>query len=178
MKRIVAIFKVLEDALMESSECDTFADAINQEMGWLHDSGILCESWQEAQDSPAADLEKYRKCYGNIVFPDSPEEGQSEVRRDIYANPAGWMYSMDGLHWEEAPMDIGKIDYRNAMFRRIPTGVIVGASKAVRDNPQEYNFSTNNGYTWHPLCSDKSDTYHHWIYHGAHKSVWFQKKQK
>lgn len=175
MKKIAVIFKVYEEALMESSECDTFAEAVSQEMGWLHDSGILCESWQEVQDSLVEDPKNYRKVYGDIVFPDMPGEGQSEIRREIYQNPAGWMYSMDGLRWKKAPMDIGKIDYRNAMFRRIPVGVVVGVSKDVSANPQAYDFSTNNGYTWHPLCSSESKTYHHWIFHGNHEHVWFRK---
>ena len=88
------------------------------------------------------------------------------------------MYSMDGLRWKKAPMDIGKIDYRNAMFRRIPVGVVVGVSKDVSANPQEYDFSTNNGYTWRPLYNSESKTYHHWIYHGVHDWVWFKRKSK
>lgn len=121
-------------------------------------------------------LAQYKKVFGDIVFPDTAGEGQSEIRREIYRNPANWMYSMDGLRWKKAPMDIGKIDYRNAMFRRIPVGVVVGVSKDVSTSPQEYDFSTNNGYTWHPLCSNESKTYHHWIFHGNHEHVWFKKK--
>lgn len=34
-------------------------------------------------------LQKYQKVFGEIIFPDEPENGQSEVRREIYANPAG-----------------------------------------------------------------------------------------
>ncbi len=74
------------------------------------------------------ELARYNAIFGDIVFPDQPGEGQSKVRREIYANPAGWMYSMDGLTWEKAPMDIGKIDYPNALFRRIPEGMVVGVN--------------------------------------------------
>ena len=40
------------------------------------------------------------------------------VLREIWRNPAGWMYSFDGIQWEAAPMDIAKIDYTHALFRK------------------------------------------------------------
>lgn len=80
-------------------------------------------------------LETYKAIYGEIVFPDKPGEGQAKKRRDIYANPAGWMYSFDGLRWQTAPMDIGKIDYPRAMFRKIPAGIIVGVNDTVKKSP-------------------------------------------
>lgn len=53
-----------------------------------------------------------------IVYPDKKGEGQSETRRSIYSNPNGWEYSYDGIQWEKCPMDIGKISYSRAMFRK------------------------------------------------------------
>ena len=43
-------------------------------------------------------LRKYQKVYGEIVFPDD----DIRVRVEIWDNPAGWMYSYDGIQWEEA----------------------------------------------------------------------------
>lgn len=77
-------------------------------------------------------LQKYQKVFGEIIFPDESGEGQSDARRKVYANPAGWMYSYDGLRWRTAPVDIGKIAYENAMFRRIPEGIIVGVNEDVK----------------------------------------------
>ena len=59
-------------------------------------------------------LRKYQKVYGEIVFPDD----DINVLREIWRNPAGWMYSFDGIQWEAAPMDIAKIDYTHALFRK------------------------------------------------------------
>ena len=59
-------------------------------------------------------LRKYQKVYGEIVFPDD----DINVLREIWRNPAGWVYSYDGIQWEAAPMDIGKIDYTHALFRK------------------------------------------------------------
>lgn len=104
-------------------------------------------------------LQKYQKVFGEIIFPDEPENGQSEVRREIYANPAGWMYSHDGLRWRTAPMDIGKIAYENAMFRRIPEGIIVGINEDVKKAPQDFLFSSSVG-----------------VFHGRRDGVWFRRK--
>lgn len=123
-----------------------------------------------------AGIQNYTAVFGDIVFPDKSGNGQSAARREIYANPAGWMFSFDGVKWETAPMDIGKIDYAKAMFRRIPEGIYVGVAEDVKKNPREFLFSSNNGYTWHPLCRDDSNTWHMWIYHGNHKSTWFKRK--
>lgn len=59
-------------------------------------------------------LRKYQKVYGEIVFPDD----DINVLQEIWRNPAGWMYSFDGIQWEAAPMDIAKIDYTHALFRK------------------------------------------------------------
>ena len=47
MKRILAEIEVFEETLMEESGGATFEDAVNQELGWLHDSGMICTSWKE-----------------------------------------------------------------------------------------------------------------------------------
>lgn len=44
-------------------------------------------------------LRKYQKVYGEIVFPDD----DINVLRKIWRNPAGWMYSFDGIQWEALP---------------------------------------------------------------------------
>lgn len=119
-------------------------------------------------------LENYKAIYGEIVFPDKPGEGQAKKRRDIYANPAGWMYSFDGLRWQTAPMDIGKIDYPRAMFRKIPAGIIVGVNDTVKKAPENYYFSTDNGYSWSRVYNPKKPTSHNWIYHGRHEWIWFK----
>ena len=45
-------------------------------------------------------LRKYQNVYGEIVFPDD----DINVLREIWRNPAGWMYSFDGIQWEAAPI--------------------------------------------------------------------------
>lgn len=122
-----------------------------------------------------AGIQNYTAVFGDIVFPDKSGNGQSTARREIYANPAGWMFSFDGVKWEAAPMDIGKIDYPRALFRRIPEGVSIGVTEDVKMNPQNYLFSTN-GSTWNPLCKPDSSTWHTWIYHGRHNTTWFKRK--
>lgn len=61
-------------------------------------------------------LRKYQNVYGEIVFRDD----DINVLREIWRNPAGWMYSFHGIHREDAPMDIGKIDYPHALLRKGP----------------------------------------------------------
>lgn len=121
------------------------------------------------------DIYRYQKLYGDIVFPDDAGSGQSALRREIYACPVGWMYSFDGLKWRAAPMDIGKIDYPKAYFRRIPTGVTVGVSEEVKRNPALFVYSSDNGYSWHDLVVDGAPSGHVWVYHGDHSAKWFKK---
>lgn len=121
-------------------------------------------------------LQKYQKVFGEIIFPDEPGEGQSDARRKVYANPAGWMYSYDGLRWRTAPMDIGKIAYENAMFRRIPEGIIVGVNEDVKKAPKDFLFSTNNGLSWTPLQEEGRPSSSVWVFHGRHDWVWFRLK--
>lgn len=47
MKRILVELEVFEEALMAASESENFEDAVNQELGWLHDSGMICTGWKE-----------------------------------------------------------------------------------------------------------------------------------
>ena len=42
MKRILVELEVFEEALMAASESGTF-----EELGWLHDSGMICTGWKE-----------------------------------------------------------------------------------------------------------------------------------
>lgn len=184
MRKITATFNVFEDDLMAESECASFEDAVRQELGWLHDSGMECESWEEIlpldeePDSTSHNLEQYQAVYGDIIFPDQSGEGQSKVRRDIYANPAGWMYSYDGLTWKPVPMDIGKIDYPKAMFRKMPSGISLGTTDDILKNPQMYCYSTDNGNTWKPLREDDNPSSHVWIYHANHDWIWFKRYPK
>jgi hypothetical protein len=122
------------------------------------------------------ELEKYKELYGDIIFPQNPEGLQSYGRAEVYANPAGWMYSYDGIHWERAPMDIGKIAYKKAFFRRIPKSVTVGVSTDVQKHPELYQYSSDNGYSWHNLRVDDNPSGHTWIYHGDHANIWFAKR--
>lgn len=55
-------------------------------------------------DELEANIQNYTAVFGDIVFPGKSGNGQSAVRREIYANPAGWMFSFDGIKWEEAPL--------------------------------------------------------------------------
>lgn len=128
------------------------------------------------QDTLQILLQKYQKVFGEIIFPDDPGKGQSDVRRKVYANPAGWMYSYDGLRWRTAPMDIGKIAYENAMFRRIPEGIIVGVNDDVKKAPKDFLFSTNNGISWTPLQEEGRPSSSVWVFHGRHDWVWFRRK--
>lgn len=135
---------------------------------------------QEAAKESASlkeQLEKYKAVFGDILFPAKPGTEEFAKRRDIQDNPAGkWMYSFDGIEWKTVPQDTGKIDFRNAMLRRIPEGVVVGVTNDVKAHPDQYEYSTDNGYTWHTLCHDYVPFGHVWIYHG--NATWFRKAKK
>lgn len=47
MKKIKVEFEVNETDLLSVSECDSFDDAIRQELGWLNQSGIFFINWEE-----------------------------------------------------------------------------------------------------------------------------------
>ena len=44
--KIQVTFDIHEDTLLKESEQETLKDAIDQELGWLHDSGMYAESWE------------------------------------------------------------------------------------------------------------------------------------
>ena len=50
MKKIHVTFLVDEKTLLKESGQTSLEAAISQEMGWLHDSGILLDSWQFQED--------------------------------------------------------------------------------------------------------------------------------
>lgn len=80
-------------------------------------NGMLekCRKMRRDQAMTAEELlRRYQKVYGEIVFPDD----DIDVLREVWRNPAGWMYSFDGIQWEAAPMDIAKLDYTHALFRK------------------------------------------------------------
>ena len=114
-------------------------------------------------------LENYRKYFGDILFPD-----ELVARREVGKNPANWMYSFDGRAWEPVPMDIGKIDYFNALFRPKPEGCILGITEDIKKNPELYQYSHDNGNTWEDLWCDNYPS-HNWIYHGTHSTTWFRR---
>ena len=134
-----------------------------------------------SEEKALIELKKYQLLYGDIVFPKNDSrvisygESNREKLHEIALNPAGWMYSHDGIHWKAAPMDIGKIDYAEVFFRRIPEGVTIGVSTDVRNHPELYQYSTDNGYSWRNVCIDDYPSGHAWIYHGNHASIWFKK---
>jgi hypothetical protein len=109
----------------------------------------------------------YREHFGDIIF---PEEG--EARRNVYERPSKYMYSEDGIHWAACPMDLGKIAYSSVMYRLIPDGVTIGVSTAVKQNPDGYEWSADNGFSWHKILGESDKT---WMLHGQHDCMWFQK---
>lgn len=46
MVKIKAIIQVHEDEIKAESGLENLDDAIRQELGWLHDSGMVVESWE------------------------------------------------------------------------------------------------------------------------------------
>ncbi len=45
MTRIQVIIDVYEETILEESGLDNLGEAIDQELHWLHDSGMAVESW-------------------------------------------------------------------------------------------------------------------------------------
>lgn len=46
MVRITATIEVFEDEIRAESGIEDLSDAIRQELGWLHDSGMVVENWE------------------------------------------------------------------------------------------------------------------------------------
>ncbi len=46
MAKIKVIIDVNEEAIKAESDLEDLDDAIRQELGWLHDSGMTVESWE------------------------------------------------------------------------------------------------------------------------------------
>lgn len=114
-------------------------------------------------------LENYRKYFGDILFPD-----ELKARLEVHRHPNNWMYSFDGRAWEQVPMDIGKIDYVRCLFRPKPEGCIIGVTEDIKRNPELYQYSHDNGNTWHDVRPDNYPSCD-WIYHGNHNATWFRK---
>lgn len=49
MKRIIAELSVDENILLGNDD-DCFSDRINEEFGWLEQSGIALRTWREAKE--------------------------------------------------------------------------------------------------------------------------------
>lgn len=113
-------------------------------------------------------LSAFKNMFGDIIF-----VGETEQRRKVYEKPWLYMFCDDGIHWEQVPMDIGKINYQTCLYRLIPEGISIGVSQEVKDNPENYLYSNDNGFSWYSV-----DKYNNcsWIYHGNHKNLWFKKK--
>ena len=45
MTRIQVIIDVYEETIREESRLDNLNEAIDQELNWLHDSGMAVEAW-------------------------------------------------------------------------------------------------------------------------------------
>ncbi len=45
MAKIMAIIEVYENEIKAKSGQEELSDAITQELGWLHDSGMAVETW-------------------------------------------------------------------------------------------------------------------------------------
>ena len=54
MKTIVVTLTINEDTIKETSGCDNLTDAINQELGWLSNSGMTVDHWTlvEPENTP------------------------------------------------------------------------------------------------------------------------------
>lgn len=50
MAKIKAIIEVFEEEIRAETGIDDLSDAIRQELGWLHDSGMFVESWEFASE--------------------------------------------------------------------------------------------------------------------------------
>ena len=58
MKRIKVIFEIYEDSLSEETKDDgteTLEEKINQELGWLRDSGIVASEWSFIEEECTAE---------------------------------------------------------------------------------------------------------------------------
>lgn len=119
-------------------------------------------------------LARYEALYGHILFPAEPGTDDWRIRREIAVNPAGrWAYSFDGRVWSLLPMDTGKLDFPRALLLRLPDRVHIGMTQAVRNNPDQYAYSIDQGHSWNDL-----DRSMHWIYHGSFPHMWFLRKEK
>ena len=52
MKRITVTLNIDEAALKAESSLDNLEEAINRELGWLHDSGMFVEAWSFTDQTP------------------------------------------------------------------------------------------------------------------------------
>ena len=123
-------------------------------------------------------LSQYETVYGKIIFPCDDillDTDEAKARKYVYANPAEYLYSFDGIHWMNAPMDIGKIRYWDALFMKRPAGVTVGVSHTMKINPAAFEYSVDNGFSWNQLSNSKESD---WIYHGEHDTTWFRIKNQ
>lgn len=117
------------------------------------------------------ELNLYKHYFGEIIFPED-----TVARHNAYSQPADWMYSFNGLSWRQLPMDTGKIELNKAMLRRKPTNCIIGVTNDVKQHPNQYEYSQNNGESWNDLCPCDNPSGHTWIYHGKHDTTWFRKR--
>lgn len=46
MAKIKVIIEVYEEEIKAETGMDNLSDAISQELGWLHDSGMFAENWE------------------------------------------------------------------------------------------------------------------------------------
>lgn len=52
MAKIMVIFEIYEEEIKAEAEQDDLSVAIEQELGWLHDSGMTVETW-DYMDCPS-----------------------------------------------------------------------------------------------------------------------------
>ena len=68
MRKIAVTFGVDDDAILGESGQECLEDAITQELGWCHDSGMLVESWQFIDDANSISKSNGRvKCLRSYV---------------------------------------------------------------------------------------------------------------
>lgn len=120
-------------------------------------------------------LECYKHTYGDIIFPcdELRDTVKGQRRLWTYTNLSNYIYSYDGIHWANPPANIEDIDYKHALFRVRPFDVTLGVTDAVKKCPAAYQYSADNGYSWHTVRNPEHNT--DWIYHGKHEDTWFRK---
>lgn len=155
-------------------------------LGWTPEMQeyILCalSSYHESirtqlKEEGKPNVEDYIKTYGEIDFPgEKRNQNIDYIKANIEASSGRWMASKDGIHWIDATSNLSNIDFRKCLLRKIPSDIIVGVKKCVKNSPELYQYSNDNGASWHDIAKGDYPGACAWIYHGNHEATWFRKK--